>query len=550
MSSLINSAMSGINAAQAALSAVSNNISNNAVPGYCRQKVILSEATSTLKGNSYYGNGVTITGVKREYDELITGQLRRAIASGNAVRSQYHMISGIDNLLADSATSLSSQLQLFFSSMQNVVSYADSSAARQTLLSQAEALVNQFHSTDQSLRNRENEINAHTVSHVEQVNRYAKQIAYLNQQIRTLSNTGAGADPNDLLDQRDQRVNELNALIHVTLSLQEGSYNLSVGNGIRLVSSDTVTTLVAMPSSADPTRISVGYVDPLAGEVEIPEKQLTTGTLGGALTFRNEDLSQARNRLGQLALAFAGSVNAQHGKGVDTKGDKGEHFFSYGVPYIICNAKNTLGTISSVSAKLNDSAAVQASDYRFTFDGSKWKITRQSDNSKVMATLQGDPTRELTLSFEGMAVTVSGTPAAKDSFLVKPVSEVINTLSVAISDEAKVAAATEAGSPADNRNAQLLLDLQTAKRVGGNKSFSDAWAGLVSSIGNKTSALKSRDTTQEAVVTQLTARQQSVSGVSLEEEYCQLHAFQQYYQAMAQVFKADQSVFQTLMSIF
>lgn len=48
MSSLINHAMSGLNAAQAALNTVSNNINNYNVAGYTRQTTILAQANSTL----------------------------------------------------------------------------------------------------------------------------------------------------------------------------------------------------------------------------------------------------------------------------------------------------------------------------------------------------------------------------------------------------------------------------------------------------------------------------------------------------------------------
>ena len=48
MSSLINNAMSGLNAAQAALNTASNNISSYNVAGYTRQTTIMAQANSTL----------------------------------------------------------------------------------------------------------------------------------------------------------------------------------------------------------------------------------------------------------------------------------------------------------------------------------------------------------------------------------------------------------------------------------------------------------------------------------------------------------------------
>lgn len=74
MSSLINHAMSGLNAAQAALNTVSNNINNYNVAGYTRQTTILAQANSTLGAGGWIGNGVYVSGVQREYDAFITNR--------------------------------------------------------------------------------------------------------------------------------------------------------------------------------------------------------------------------------------------------------------------------------------------------------------------------------------------------------------------------------------------------------------------------------------------------------------------------------------------
>ena len=78
MSSLINSAMSGLSAAQSALNTVSNNISSYNVAGYTRQTTVLGASNSTLTGGGWVGNGVYVSGVQREYDSFITNQLRAA----------------------------------------------------------------------------------------------------------------------------------------------------------------------------------------------------------------------------------------------------------------------------------------------------------------------------------------------------------------------------------------------------------------------------------------------------------------------------------------
>lgn len=552
MSSLINSAMSGLSAAQSALNTTSNNISSYNVAGYTRQTTVLAAANSTLGAGGWVGNGVNVSSIQREYNAFITNQLRSAQSQSSGLSTRYDQVSKLDNMFASTTNNISTTLQDFFSSLQTLVSNAEDPAARQTVLGKADGVVNQFKVADQYLRDQDKQINLSISSTVDQINNYTSQIASLNDKISRLTGVGAGASPNDLLDQRDQLVSDLNKLVGVEVNVQDGStYNITMANGYTLVAGTKSNQLAAVPSSADPTRTTVAYVDNVAGNVEIPEKLLTTGSLGGMLTFRSQDLDQTRNSLNQMALAFADAFNTVHKQGVDANGDTGENFFSFGKPSVLANSKNTGD--AELTASVSKSSAVQATDYRVVKTDSGWQVTRTSDNTTVKLDADSNAT---TLKFDGLSVSIGGTGAANtgDSFTVKPVSDTIVNMKVAISSESEIAMGLpdtngDSVGESDNRNGQALLDLQNSKVVGGSKSFSDAYAALVSSIGTKTSTLKSSSTTQANVVTQLTEQQQSISGVNLDEEYGNLQLYQQYYLANAQVLQTASTIFDALINI-
>lgn len=545
MSSLINSAMSGLSAAQSALNTVSNNISSYNVAGYTRQTTILGASNSTLTGGGWVGNGVYVSGVQREYDAFITNQLRAAQNQSSGLTTRYQQMSKIDDVLSDTTNSLSANLQDFFKSLQTLVSNAEDPAARQTVLGKADGLVNQFKTNDQYLRDQDAQVNTAISTSVDQINNYAKQIANLNDQISRLTGVGAGASPNELLDQRDQLVSELNKIVGVDVTVQDsGTYNISIANGYTLVQGSNASQLAAVKSSADPARTTIAYVDAAAGNVEISEKQITTGSLGGLLTFRSQDLDQARNTLNQMALAFADAMNTQHQAGFDANGDAGGKLFDFGSPAVLSNGKNT-GS-ASVTATMTDSTKIQATNYKVEYNGTDWTITRLSDNTSFTA----KPDASGNLSFDGLNVKISGSADNKDSFIVKPVNDVIVNMDVAISDESKLAMASAKGSgESDNTNGQKLLDLQSAKLVGGNKTFNDAYAALVSTVGSTTASLKTSSETKVNVVTQLTKQQQSISGVNLDEEYGNLQRYQQYYLANAQVLQTASTLFDALINI-
>ena len=554
MSSLINSAMSGLSAAQSALNTTSNNISSYNVTGYTRQTTVLASANSTLGAGGWVGNGVYVSGVQREYNAFITNQLRAAQNQSSGLTTRYEQVSKIDNMLSSATNNISTTVQDFFSSLQTLVSNAEDPAARQTVLGKAGGVVNQFKVADQYLRDQDKQVNLAITSTVEQINNYTSQIASLNDKISRLTGVGAGASPNDLLDQRDQLVSELNKLVGVEVNVQDGStYNITMANGYTLVAGTKSNQLAAVPSSADSSRTTVAYVDNVAGNVEIPEKLLTTGSLGGLLTFRSQDLDQTRNSLNQMALAFADAFNQVHRGGIDADGNTNVDFFSFGTPSVVANGKNA--GKAELTASMTDSSAVQATDYRITKTDAGWEVTRLSNNTSVTLDPSSDAT---TLVFDGLSVSVDNTKGAAstgDSFTVKPVSNAIVNMKVAISSESQIAmglADTTTGTSvgeSDNRNGQKLLDLQNSKVVGGSKTFNDAYAAMVSNIGTQTATLKSSSTTQANVVTQLSNQQQSISGVNLDEEYGNLQLFQQYYLANAQVLQTASTLFDALINI-
>ena len=131
----------------------------------------------------------------------------------------------------------------------------------------------------------------------------------------------------------------------------------------------------------------------------------------------------------------------------------------------------------------------------------------------------------------GIAMTVSGSPAKDDSFNI---------------------AMTAAGSN-DNRNAQALLGLQTKTTVGATAtspgaSLTDAYGGLVSSVGSKTKQGQLDATATGAILTQARDSRDSLSGVDLDEETGNLIKYQQYYSASSQIIKSAQEIFSTLLN--
>ncbi len=436
--------LSGLNAAQAALVTTGHNTANVNTAGYSRQSAQIASAGGTYHASvGFFGSGAKVVDVSRSYDTYLASQLNQAQSLNQSLTTYYTQISQIDNLLANQKAGLAPQLQSLFTNIQAVANTPADPAARQQLISSAQATANQFRSMDQYLSGLNGTTNDQISGNVEQINTYAEQIASLNKQVAMLSNAG-GQAPNDLLDQRDQLVNQLGLLVGTKLVVQDGGqYNISIGNGQSLVLGDHATKLAAVPSAADPSRMAVAVVNAAGMAVQMPDSMLTGGTLGGLMQFRNESLIPAQNSLGRIAIALSDAFNAQQNLGIDLNGVLGTDFFSQASPALLTNSRNTGNLVMTPS--FSDTSQLTTSDYRLDVGtGPSYTLTRLSDNQVIPMTagFPGAAPADTT-TFDGVTLTLaSGAGAPGDSFLIQPTRTGARDLSVLVSDPAKIAAAS------------------------------------------------------------------------------------------------------------
>src|SRR5262249_2365624 len=140
MSDVLSTSVSGLLAFQRALDITSNNISNAATPGYSRQNVNFTPLPGQPTASGYIGSGVSVESVTRSYDELLAGQVRSSQSGYSSFNTYATQAAQIDNMLSDSSTGLTASLQAFVNALQTVASSPSSTAQRQALLSQAQAL--------------------------------------------------------------------------------------------------------------------------------------------------------------------------------------------------------------------------------------------------------------------------------------------------------------------------------------------------------------------------------------------------------------------------
>lgn len=547
--SLMSSALSGLRAAQTGLSTTSNNIANVDTEGYNRQNMLLSQSGGSYAGGLFSGSGVNVEGVQRQYQQYLSTQLNDASSELKASESHLSQISQIDNLLADDGAGLNTSMQNFFAGLQTVADNPADTAARQAMLGNAESMASQFRSTGEYLNNMGENTAAQMRGALGEINSYASQIAELNVQIpQTRAKTGA--EPNDMLDQRDLALSKLSELAGVSMFEQDGKYNVTLSTGDMLVAGDRAQSLEMTASRSDPTREVVGLRASSGTLAELDEDQLQEGTLGGLVQFRNQSLESTQQRLDQMAHVLSSRLNQVHESGRDLQGNAGIPLFDTASPAVSANSRNQgegVPTVSFAPESGPDSTAnlerVAASNYRLTVDAAQqqgYTLTRESDGQEVSAAEAG-------IEIGGVADLSQG-----DRFIIKPLAGAAGSLAVneAMTPE-KIAARggdTQEGVRG-NSNALAMANVQSERLVNGSSTLNTAYASMTSDVGNRTATLQDRNEAQTQITQELRSAQQSFSGVNLDEEAANLLKFQQYYSANAQMIRASSEMFDTLLGI-
>ncbi|GAB2870203.1 flagellar hook-associated protein FlgK [Paraburkholderia jirisanensis] len=443
-SSLLNIGLSGLNSAQLAITTTGNNIANTATPGYSRELLVLSEANGIATGAGFIGGGVNTTTIQRQYSQTLNNELNNAQSQSASLTSYGTLIAQLNNLVGDPSAGISSAMSAFFSGLHDVANSANTSATRSTALSNGNTLASLLNQAGQQFDQLRQNVNTTVSSTVSQVNDITKQIAQLNVQIAAATSTGQ--PPNQLLDARDAAVSQLGQLVGVS-SIQQsnGSVTIVLANGEPLVSGSQSYQLTAVKSPSDPTELVVGYqqqdsTNPSNTITSIlPDAAVTGGSLGGALAFRSQTLDPAEAQLGAIATSFAAQVNAQNALGLDQQNNPGGDLFAVAAPTVIANLNNTGG--ASLTATLTDPTSPPTGDMKLSFDGTTYTLTDAS-SGKVLGTSPMPLASPATIG--GVALTMTGTMAAGDSFTIEPTRGALNSFKETATDPRQIAAASPA----------------------------------------------------------------------------------------------------------
>lgn len=294
-------------AQQTALSTTGHNIANANTVGYTRQDAVL-QATNPLaypsKNNGTapmtMGTGVEVTELKRIRDGFLDQQYRNEQQKAGYWEATASALSSIESVFNEpSDFGMSSTLDRFWQSFQELAKNPDSLAVRTVVVANGKAVADGFQSITAGIEQIEKDLQAQLNGKVGDINSSAKEIADLNKQIALM--TANGYQPNDLLDKRDLLLDKLSKMGNIQVTPEQtGMVSVNV-DGVALVNGKDSFELSVGPQTGE-AAISGNQVDLEGGEI----KGLVDSLIGDS----PNSISSLRNNLDSLAKTIAEQMNA------------------------------------------------------------------------------------------------------------------------------------------------------------------------------------------------------------------------------------------------
>jgi flagellar hook-associated protein 1 len=465
---------------QAALDVTGHNISNANSPGYTRQVPNLKATTPytipTTGRDLSLGSGVSMDTVTRARNAFVDRQLRGETSAQQYWTSRQTSLSNIEGVMNEpSDNSLSGALNKFWTAWSDLSSNPENSGSRAVVQERAVSLADTFHSVAQQLCTMQSDVDSDVNTKITQINTYATQIASLDNEIRAAQITGD--NPNDLLDKRDNLIDELSKIVNVKVTetsdtnfpnRQVSHFQLDIGNtatsqtlvkdgaASQLVGTTSATGLTPPGSTVQNTITTVqwatGSANGLGGTNLTLDPQ--SGSLQADIDIRDKDLPTLLGKYDSLAQGIVTAVN-------DIYSPSGAaHFFD-------------ATSLSSSTIKLD--------------------TTVDTSNSTNINNI------------------ITGTTGSGDGSIA-----------------AAIAALSSGWSSLSGANL-------TAMKTAYGASLGDTYEATVSQFGANVQQANSTKSNEDLLVTNLTNQKDSVSGVSLDEEMTNMIQYQKSYSAAARV---------------
>ncbi|MBN2705206.1 MAG: flagellar hook-associated protein FlgK [Deltaproteobacteria bacterium] len=577
LSNALNTAKVGLMANMTSIDIIGHNIANANNPDYRRQVGNLETTNPIPSELGPRGTGVQVSRVESLYDRFLFRQINYETSNQGKWDALTEGLDSVERVFSDlDENGLATQMAEFWGAWEDLANEPGGSIERATLAGKSQVLAATFNAMGDDLAFQRQVLNNYIETGINDINGLADSLRDMNQAI--LESEVNGGKANDLRDRQLAMLSDLSELVDIDYNEDNtGQLNVMMAGGKPLVLGSEVFHLKGEADDNGDVHAYFGSegvaIDDLFG----------AGKMKGWIEGRKE-LVAAQDGLDKLSGALVFAVNQVHFQGYNLEGENHLTFFDHSIDLLVGNDNAGDATLSfsldSTSTTAPEGIAwatlADTDDYEIRFNDD-WAAGGGADEFTVVNTTTGKTldaslyaidesnagSGRLIISFNGSgdAATAdngyhleldfgSGTaPQEGDVFSLSFTGnaartialneEMLNPDKIAISDNYFEV-------PGNNKVGLEIAQLQHQRVIDGRYSFSEYYTGLVSSVGSASYTAQSRQSQSQLVLEQLDMREESVSGVSIDEEMTNLIKFQQGYQATARMVTAIDELMQVL----
>jgi flagellar hook-associated protein 1 FlgK len=361
LTDILNTGSQALRVHQLAMQVIGQNTSNVNTEGYSRRSLELTNAAPYNTGGLWdLGGGVDVQSLGRVRDRAIDTQIRRAGGGIGYWTQRDDTLSKVEDVfseLGDSA--LSTQLQEFWASWEDLANSPEGMAGRTQVLQKAQTLASGIQRAYSDLSSQRDAIDNQIVADVGSVNDMTSHLAHLNVQI--VASELGNSEASDLRDERDRILDRLSKMMDI--SVQEdhtGSINVYNGGQV-LVQGDQSVALQMTKANRNGM---VGTVVTYGGNGR--EVVLQGGEMKALLELRDKDLGNVMSNLDTFAVSLADRVNEVHRTGYGLTNTNGVDFFasdvtgaaSFRLSSLILDDPSRIATASAANAPGDNAIAL------------------------------------------------------------------------------------------------------------------------------------------------------------------------------------------------
>ncbi|MDH4199488.1 MAG: flagellar hook-associated protein FlgK [Spirochaetia bacterium] len=323
----LETAKRGLNAHQQALQVTGHNISNADNKNYSRERVnftamspLYDPAMNRASGAGMIGQGVVISSIERVRDNYVDDRIIESAQGKSYWEVQQRYFEHVETIYNEPGDhALRSALDNFWNSWQDLSAYPEEYGHREVVKTRAEELVSNIRSTFEKLHNLRGQADFELQATVKKLNTMGAEVADLNKKI--IKSEALGDRPNDLMDRRDQLIQELSQMADISVSRSDAK-GLIVFIGSEVLVQDGVLNKLTLKPDAS----NEGY-SKIYWEQSNTEPVFSNGSIYSLMHMRDTVLKEQVDKMDLLAVNLHDIVNSIHKDGFTLTGETNIEFF-------------------------------------------------------------------------------------------------------------------------------------------------------------------------------------------------------------------------------